>query len=216
MGDRERGPQSNDQQEILDPHHFYASYVFDKADEHETDIGIILQQAGGLGYPVRYWWLSDAMDLQGTPDRLILCVHHPSRSEDAGMDLYESLSQKAVTWDDLEAAAVNEYRFLGKPVKVLEDMRSPFGNNLFLQKRSEKEPLENKVALFIITPEDVRGEVESRLGRELTEMEFSVVLAKFKKSLDWLDWAFYLDETTRQCQETGQLGPHAEDYVESF
>jgi len=68
-----------------------------------------------LGYPVRYWWISDAMELQGFPDRLIVCVHHPSTSEDAGMDLYDALKEKGVTWDDLEAAVVDEYRYLGNP-----------------------------------------------------------------------------------------------------
>ena len=56
---------------------------------------------------MRYWWLSDAMELQGYPDRLIVCVHHPSSSEDAGMDLYEALVSQGITWNDLEAAAVN-------------------------------------------------------------------------------------------------------------
>jgi hypothetical protein len=32
------------------------------------------------------------------------------------MDLYEALKERQVTWDDLEAAAVEEYRLLGKPV----------------------------------------------------------------------------------------------------
>ena len=129
------------------------------------------------------------------------------------MDLYESLSQNGLTWDDLEGAAVDEYRFLGKPVKELGDLRSPFENFLFPNTRDKNERTENEEALFIITPVDVREEVESRLGRELTEIEFSAVLSKFKKSLDWLDWTFYLDEIIRLCQETGQLGPHAEDEV---
>ena len=49
------------------------------------------EQARRFGYPVRYWWLSEAVDLQGFPDRLIVCAHHPSRDEDAGMDLYDAL-----------------------------------------------------------------------------------------------------------------------------
>ena len=73
-----------------------------------------------LGYPVRYWWLSEAMELQGSPDRLIVCVHHPSLGENAGMDLYNTLRQAAqkhkTLWDDLEAAQVDEYRQFGKIV----------------------------------------------------------------------------------------------------
>jgi hypothetical protein len=63
------------------------------------------------------------MDLQGAPDRLIVCVHHPSRSEDAGMDLYNALKGKEINWDDLDAAAVEEYRFMGMPVIELVDLR---------------------------------------------------------------------------------------------
>jgi len=47
------------------------------------------------------------------------------------MDLYDILKEKEVTWDDLEAATVDEYRHLGKPAKELGDLRSPYGNWLF-------------------------------------------------------------------------------------
>ncbi|MCJ7533472.1 MAG: hypothetical protein MUO64_20915 [Anaerolineales bacterium] len=71
------------------------------------------------------------MELQGFPDRLIVCVHHPSTSENAGMDLYDFLKEKQVTWDDLEAAAMDEYRYLGKLVENPGDFRTPYGNRLF-------------------------------------------------------------------------------------
>lgn len=95
--------------EDLDPRHFYAAYVFDQAHERQDDIATLIERAQHLGYPVRYWWLSEAMALQGYPDRLIVCVHHPSSDSDAGMDLYETLKEHQVTWDELEAAAVGEY-----------------------------------------------------------------------------------------------------------
>jgi hypothetical protein len=103
--------------EDLDPRHFYAAYVFDQAHERQDDVAAVIEQAQQLSYPVRYWWLSQAVELQGSPDRLIICVHHPSVTEDAGMDLYEALREHEVTWDDLEAAAVDEYRLLGKPIE---------------------------------------------------------------------------------------------------
>jgi hypothetical protein len=40
--------------EILNPCHFYAAYVFDQANEREHDIQTLIEQAQGLGYPVRY------------------------------------------------------------------------------------------------------------------------------------------------------------------
>jgi hypothetical protein len=118
-------------EEDLDPRHFYAAYVFDQAHEREDDIAALIEQAQQLGYPARYWWLSQAMELQGNPDRLIVCVHHPSVSEDAGMDLYESLTEEQVTWDDLEAAAVDEYRLLGRPIEGPEVICRRGGEPLF-------------------------------------------------------------------------------------
>jgi hypothetical protein len=71
------------------------------------------------------------MDLQGNPDRLIVCVHHPSSAEDAGMDLYEALKERRVTWDGLEAAAVDEYRVLGRPAEGPEVIHRRDGTPLF-------------------------------------------------------------------------------------
>ena len=121
MGEIERNPFSSRhlETEIYDPHHFYAAYVFDQPNERENDIEALIEQAQELAYLVRYWWLSDAMELQGFHDRLIVCVHHPSPSEDAGMGLYEALVSQGITWNNLEAASVNEYRCLGKPMDCL-------------------------------------------------------------------------------------------------
>ena len=146
------------------------------------------------------------MELQGFSDRLIVCVHHPSVSEDAGMDLYGSLKKKEVIWDDLEAATVGEYRHLGKPAKELGDLRSLFGNWLFPHAIPEEKRLpypEN--ALLLITREDVREELQGRLGRELTDKELSAVLVYFKKALDHLGWTFYLDEALQKSVEAKQM-----------
>ena len=91
----------------------------------------IVDQADQLGYPMRYWWLSQVMNLQGSPDRLIVCVHHPSSTENAGMDLYDSLANQQVNWDDLDSAAMEEYCVSGKPVTGLEDICLPGGQPLF-------------------------------------------------------------------------------------
>lgn len=215
MGDIERQPlceENPEHQEILDPHHFYAAYVFDRANEREQDIDTLTKHAQDLGYPVRYWWLSDAMELQGSPDRLIVCVHHPTRSENAGMDLYDTLKAKEVTWDDLEAAVVEEYRYLGKPVESREDFRLPYGNRLFPDATPEGEYLSQREdAIYMITQEDVRQEVQNYLRCELTEEELFVVTAKFWKALEWLDWTQYLHEVIRMCQKAGQVGPNADE-----
>jgi hypothetical protein len=131
MGDIEHQQPFTEQSEILDPYHFYAAYIFDRANEHQSDVQTLIEQSHELSYPLRYWWLSDAMDLQGSPDRLILCVHHPSRSADAGLDLYEILREEEVTWDDLDAAAMDEYMWLGAPIRSLADLIQADGSPLF-------------------------------------------------------------------------------------
>ena len=214
MGDIERQPfiQSDPESEILDPHHFYAAYVFDQTSERETDIRTLIEEAQEHGYPVRYWWLSDAMELQGSPDRLIVCVHHPSASENAGMDLYDTLKEKQVTWDDLEAAAMDEYSLLGAPVTGLANIRSPDGDRIFPHAASEElDTSQSDESLFTITAEDVREEAENCLGRELTDEELPAVLEKFKKSLEYLDWRPFLDEAIQQCQKAGQVGPDTDE-----
>ncbi len=118
-------------QEPLDPHHFYAAYGFDQPETHKYDIITLVEEAYRLNYPVRYWWLSDAMDLQGTPDRLIICVHHPRGDEEAGMDLFEALKERRVVWDGLGAAAVDEYRQLSQPITGPKGVCWPDGRALF-------------------------------------------------------------------------------------
>jgi hypothetical protein len=105
--------------------------VLDQAHERQGDVAILVERAEQFGYPVRYWWLSEAMELRGHPDRLIVCVHHPSSAADAGMDLYEALREQEVTWDDLEAAAVAEYRYFGKPIEGSEVICRSDGKLLF-------------------------------------------------------------------------------------
>ncbi len=217
MGDPERQPAARHQPgfEILDPHHFYAAYVFDWANEREPDIHALIEQAQELGYPIRHWWLSDAMRLQGSPDRLIVCVHHPSRSENAGIDLYDALKEKGIHWDDLEAAVVEEYRSLGRPVDDLEDIRAATGDTLFPHPTAESKDTSQEEPLFSITVADVRSEAKNYLDRALTDEELWAVLERFKNNLAYLDWRPYLDKAIQQCQNTGQVGPCEDHWLEA-
>lgn len=152
------------------------------------------------------------MELSGFPDRLIVCVHHPSASEIAGMDLYDTLKEKQVSWDDLEAAAMDEYSLLGAPLTGLANIRSPYGDRQFPHTVSEDvDTSQSDEALFTITAEDVREEAENYLGRELTDQELPVVLEKFKKNLEYLDWRPYLEEAIRVCQKVEQVGPDTDE-----
>jgi hypothetical protein len=73
------------------------------------------------------------MHLDGGSDRLIVCVHHPSQDEDAGMDLYGALRRGGVDWNALEAAAFSEYLCFGKPVEDPKAIRRPNHTPLFPQ-----------------------------------------------------------------------------------
>jgi len=99
MGEIEHEKPRPAREEIMNPRHFYAAYVFDQPNERVPDFRAVVEASYSLGYPVRYWWLSQAMDLRGAPDRLIICVHHPSASEEAGMDLYDARVVKGISWD---------------------------------------------------------------------------------------------------------------------
>jgi hypothetical protein len=55
-------------------------------------------------------------------------------AEDAGMDLYEALGERQVTWDGLEAAAVDEYRLLGRPIEGQKSLAGAMGRYSFLQR----------------------------------------------------------------------------------
>ena len=120
--------------EHLDPRHFYAAYVFESAYARQKDVAAVIAQAQQLGYPLRYWWLSDALYLDDAPDRLIVCVHHAATGENAGMDLYTALKEQEIEWDFLEAAAVDEYRVLGNSVEDTEKLLDPDGTPLFPMK----------------------------------------------------------------------------------
>jgi hypothetical protein len=124
--------------EELDPRHFYAAYVFAHAHERGEDVAALIEQAQLLGYPVRYWWLSQAMGPQGNPDRLIVCVHHPSMAEDAGMDLYEALEERQVTWDGLEALLWMSTACSGGRSKVWRSSAGATEQYSFLQWSSEE------------------------------------------------------------------------------
>ncbi len=160
--------------ENLDPHHFYAAYVFDNATTRRRDVSVLIHEAQRLSNPVRYWWLSEAMDLPDAPDRLIVCVHHPSSAEDAGMDLYTTLSKIAqkhkVAWDNLEAAQVDEYRQFGKAVANPGNIFEPDGTPVFPEPEIEPEDL-----LYTLTRDDVQFVTDALLGRALSETEMAAV-----------------------------------------
>jgi hypothetical protein len=183
MGLIEQGIDRGFGDEHLDPRHYYAAYVFDGAERREHDVTTLVEEARRLGYPVRYWWLSDALDLQGEPDRLIVCVHHPSGDENAGMDLYDTLTDKRVTWDDLEAAAFEEYRAFSQPLRGPGAIYKPDGVALFpppvLSNDAPHSPQsrpDEVEAFFAALMGELQIVAHQKLGREFTETEMKLAL----------------------------------------
>jgi hypothetical protein len=71
------------------------------------------------------------MDIQNSPDRLIVYVHHPRNDENAGMDLYDALQARQFSYDELDVAVVGEYVYLGRRVANIENISQPDGLPLF-------------------------------------------------------------------------------------
>jgi hypothetical protein len=143
-----------------------------------------------------------------------VCVHIHSCSEDAGLDFYNALKQEEVSWDDLEAAMMDEYQVFRKQVQEMEDFRLPSGNLLFpnVSRIEESDQQANQLEpLFLLTQDDVREHAEETIGRGLTNGEFNVLLIQFRKSLEWLDWRAFLDEAIQRCRITGSVGPSTEE-----
>ncbi len=217
MGSPENSPPDNlsfqELGEDLNPRHFYAAYIYDEAETHKEDVATLIEQAQELEYPVRFWWLSDAVDLQGFPDRLIVCVHHPSMTEDAGMDLYEALKEKEVSWHELEAAGVNEYTLLGQPIEELDSIIRPDGSPLYPSESDdsdvahlEPKDLGESLVFLPLELEDVRITAVEQLGRELNEAEMAIVTAHLQKMMDTqLGWADMVRQSIANCVESGLI-----------
>ena len=170
--------------ETLDPRHFYAAYSFDTPETRQNDITALIAEAQRLGYPVRYWWLSDAMDLYGEPDRLIVCVHHPTRNENAGIDLFDALKAKGATWDDLENAAIEEYMQFSRRVRGAGEIVTPDDVALFPALALEHPTLREMDTLVALTFGDVQSIAVEALGRELTDTELSAVTTHVQEYLE--------------------------------
>jgi len=200
--------------EYLAPNHFYAAYVFDDAETRKYHAAAVIEEAQRLGYPVRYWWLSEAMELEGHYDRLIVCVHHPSNDENAGMDLYEALRRQHISWGELDKAAVEEYALLGRPIKGLDGIVKPNGTPLFstiARKTEERVSSHAKgdEALFALSKKDIQGIAQEELGRSLTDGEIEAVMDNAVKVFEW---AFIVANSIQACQEWGRVGPAAPGY----
>lgn len=196
-------------QEPLDPHHLYAAYVFDQAETQQKDIAAVIREARRLGHPVRYWWLSETMEVDlvnsGLGDRLIVCVHHPAGGENAGMDLYEALTQRGAKWDGLEAAAVEEYFYYSKTATGPNGIRTPDGRLIVSPPdafaKSEHPDMREIDPLIAVTLGDAQAIALEELGRELTEAEIATMTADLQELVDGTVRRIVTDITHRERQQ---------------
>ncbi len=125
------------QNEELNPRHFYAVYAFENAETRQPQITQLVHKAWQMGYPVRYWWLSEVADLNGNQDRLIIGVHHPSEAIDAGLELCAALADEHGSfWDSWDRVDAREYTAFGLPVEDIATISKPDETPLFPDSKS--------------------------------------------------------------------------------
>lgn len=197
--------------ERLDSHDFYAAYVFDSPEKHSGDIAVFIEEAGRLDYPVRYWWLSQVVDLRSAPDRLIVCAHHPAAGPDTGMDLYEAAKDTGVAYDELDSATVEEYAYFSRRLKTLADIVLPNGHRLFPDVRIP----DAGDYLFALTRGNVQRTAQKTVGRFLTPEETHVVTNQLQEHIDALLVpliSFLASPTVDDSAELEEVG----DYLVSY
>jgi hypothetical protein len=177
--------------EVLDPRHFYAAYIFDDPSSRNFDVSSLIDEASNLGYPVRYWWLSDAVEMDEaevvSSDRLIVCVHHPSADENAGMDLYTALYKNKVTYSELERASLDEYVMHSRRVRDAGDILRPDGIQLFPKPyEPEHVKMRDIDPVVLYTYGDVRSVAQEALGHQLGDDDMLALSEEMREHADKL------------------------------
>jgi hypothetical protein len=191
---------SHEEEEILNPRHIYVAYIYDQPEFYEQDIVTFIEQARVLDYPLRYWWLSDAMPIGGyedIPDRLILGLNTRAHDEEAGFDLYQALEAEDIYWDEHEAASYREYALLGKRLSEVADIQTPSGESLFDQL---------PIPLLQLDHEELQDVAYEMLGRQLKSHEVTAVSETLKQHLQaQIDWESTLRDSLVTTHELGLL-----------
>lgn len=178
--------------EHLDPRHTYFAYVFDNPGAHQFDLEVLISEAKRRGYPTRYWWLSDAVQLhRQDPDRLIVCVHHPTADENTGMDLYEALEKNRVVYAELEKASFEEYVVLSEPLRGIGDIATPGGSLVFPKtdfretpERLDYDSIPETTPVFDTTLGDIQSFAIAALGRVLTQTEVRSIAEQLREQAE--------------------------------
>ncbi len=122
-------------EETLDAADEYVAYVFENAYLYGHHIATLVSAARQCGYPVRVWWQSEVMDLEGYPDSLMVCVHFPAPDSVKGADLsvefQKTLLGYGVMWDERDRVTMAEYRRYGQQIAGAAAICRPDGTPLF-------------------------------------------------------------------------------------
>jgi hypothetical protein len=176
------------------------AYIYDQPKFYEQDIVTFIEQARVLDYPLRYWWLSDAIPIGGyedIPDRLILGINTRARGEEAGFDLYQALEAEDIYWNEHEAASYREYALLGKRLSEVADIQTPSGESLF-----DHPP----IPLLQLDHEELQEVAYEMLGRQLKRHEVTAVSETLKQHLQaQINWDTTLRDSLITTYELGLL-----------
>lgn len=196
--------------EALDPHHFYAAYVFESAALRGRDVAALFEHAHRFECPVRYWWASEVTNLKGAFDRLIVCVHHTSLVKAVEMHgiLRQAAAKGQMTWDDFDAAVLDDYRKFGRIIDDPKNIAEPDGERLFIM-----ESAADADALYTLTRADVQLVAQGMLGRTLSETEMTAVAAELPGVINWMD---AIEFTIWSCQQGGQVGRAANGHLQEI
>ena len=193
--------------EALDPHHFYAAYTFESAALRGRDVASLFEHAHRFECPVRYWWASEVTNLKGAFDRLIVCVHHTSLVKAVEMHsvLRQAAAKGQVTWDDFDAAVLDDYRTYGRIIDDPKNIVEPDGKQLFIM-----ESAGDADALYTLTRADVQLIAQGMLGRALSDAEIAAVTAELPSVINWMDPIEY---TIWTCQQSGSVARAADGHL---
>ena len=198
---------TNQPEEVLDPHHFYAAYTFESAALRGRDVATLFEQAHRFACPLRYWWASETTDLKGAFDRLMIGIHHTSLVK--AVEMHGALRQAAakgqVTWDNFDTATLDDYRTYGRSIDDPKKIVEPDGTPLFIM-----ESMGNADALYTLTRADVQLIAQGMLGRTLSETEIAAVAAELPGVINWMDPIEY---TIWTCQQAGNVARAADGHL---
>ncbi len=115
--------------------------------------------------------------------------------------MYSVLRQAAakgqVTWDDFDAAVLDDYRTFGRIIDDPKNIAEPDGKQLFIM-----ESAGDVDALYTLTRADVQVVAQGMLGQELSDTEIAAVATELPSVIKWM---YPIEYTIWSCQQAGSV-----------